>query len=34
MVLGHSCDPPILARLHQHLPTLRADLATGDSVDL
>jgi glyoxylase-like metal-dependent hydrolase (beta-lactamase superfamily II) len=34
MVLGHSCDPPILARLHQHLPTLRAALATGDSVDL
>ena len=34
MVLGHSCEPPILARLHQHLPTLRVDLATGDSVDL
>jgi len=34
MVLGHSCDPPVLARLHRHLPTLRVDLATGDSVDL
>ena len=33
-VLGHSCDPTVLALLARHLPRLRADLATGDSVQL
>ena len=34
IVLGHSCDRALLTRLTHHLPRLRADLATGDSVDL
>ena len=34
IVLGHSCDRALLARLTQHLPQLRADVATGDCVDL
>lgn len=34
IVLGHSCERPLLARLAQHLPRLRADLATGDRVEL
>ena len=33
-VLGHSCDGKLLARLARHLSRLRADLATGDCVDL
>lgn len=34
IVLGHSCDRVPLARLTQHMPGLRADLSTGDCVDL
>jgi phosphoribosyl 1,2-cyclic phosphodiesterase len=34
MVLGHSCDRALLARLTHHLPRLRADVATGDCVEL
>jgi hypothetical protein len=34
IVLGHSCDRAQLARLTQHMPRLRADLSTGDCVDL
>ena len=34
IVLGHSCDRAPLARLMPHLPGLRADLSTGDCVDL
>jgi Cft2 family RNA processing exonuclease len=34
IVLGHSCDRALLARLTQHMPRLRADLSTGDCVDL
>jgi uncharacterized protein len=34
IVLGHSCDRGLLARLTQHMPRLRADLSTGDCVDL
>lgn len=33
-VLGHSCDQTQLSRLKQRMPRLRADLATGDRVDL
>jgi hypothetical protein len=33
-VLGHSCERALLARLTQHLPHLRADVATGDCVEL
>ena len=33
-LLGHSCDPPALARLKAHLPGLRADLVTGAALDL
>ncbi|HTS20671.1 MAG TPA: MBL fold metallo-hydrolase [Casimicrobiaceae bacterium] len=33
-VLGHSCEPAVLARLARHLPRLRAALATGDCLDL
>lgn len=33
-VLGHSCDHAVLSRLAAHLPSLRADLATGDHIDL
>lgn len=34
IVLGHSCDRAILARLAAHMPSLRTDLATGDYLDL
>lgn len=34
IVLGHSCDAATLAELARHLPQLRADVATGDRVDL
>lgn len=34
MLLGHSCDGRVLAALARHLPLLRADLSTGDSLDL
>jgi hypothetical protein len=33
-VIGHSCDRAQLTKLERRLPRLRADLATGDSVDL
>lgn len=33
-VLGHSCDHAVLSRLAAHLPSLRADLTTGDCIDL
>lgn len=34
IALGHSCDLATLARLARQLPQLRADLATGDCIDL
>ena len=34
IVLGHSCDSALLARLTRHIPGLHADLSTGDCVDL
>jgi hypothetical protein len=34
MLLGHSCEPSALARLARHLPALRSDLRTGDTVTL
>ena len=34
IVLGHSCERALLARLTRHLPRLRADVATGDGLDL
>lgn len=34
MVLGHSCDQAVLARLAKHIAGLRTDLATGDSLDI
>ncbi len=34
IVLGHSCEPEALARLAAHLPSLRMDLATGDSLEI
>lgn len=34
IVLGHSCDTAMLARLARRIRGLRADLATGDSLDL
>lgn len=34
IVLGHSCERDALARLAPHLPRLRAELATGDALDL
>jgi hypothetical protein len=34
IVLGHSCDTAMLARLARRIRGLRADLATGDSFDL
>ena len=33
-VLGHSCDRAALDRLKRHIPRLRADLATGDQVEV
>jgi hypothetical protein len=33
-VLGHSCDRAALEQLKRRIPRLRADLATGDRVDL
>jgi hypothetical protein len=33
-VLGHSCDRALLAQLTRYIPRLRADLSTGDCVDL
>jgi Cft2 family RNA processing exonuclease len=32
-VIGHSCDRAVLTRLAAQMPSLRTDLATGDSVD-
>jgi hypothetical protein len=34
IVLGHSCERPALEQLKRHIPRLRADLATGDWVEL
>jgi glyoxylase-like metal-dependent hydrolase (beta-lactamase superfamily II) len=34
VVLGHSCDPDALVRLAEHVPALRVDAATGDTLDL
>lgn len=33
-LVGHSCEPAILADLASHLPQLRTTLATGDRLDL
>jgi glyoxylase-like metal-dependent hydrolase (beta-lactamase superfamily II) len=33
-VLGHSCEHAVLERLARHVPRLRADLATGDCIDI
>jgi hypothetical protein len=33
-VLGHSCDPSVLARMKPHIPKLDAALATGDGLEL
>ena len=34
VVVGHSCDRATLTRLKRHIPRLRADLATGDRLEL
>jgi hypothetical protein len=34
IVLGHSCEREALDQLERHIPHLRADLATGDRLDL
>ena len=34
VVIGHSCEPSALEALAQHLPRVRAKLATGDSLDV
>jgi uncharacterized NAD-dependent epimerase/dehydratase family protein len=34
IVLGHSCDREALEQLKRHIPRLRADLATGDRLEL
>ena len=34
LLLGHSCEPAALRRLAQHLPTLRADIVTGATLEL
>jgi hypothetical protein len=34
IVLGHSCERKALKQLERHIPRLRADLATGDRLDL
>jgi glyoxylase-like metal-dependent hydrolase (beta-lactamase superfamily II) len=34
LVLGHSCEPAPLARLAAHLPSLRVDARTGDTLTL
>ena len=34
IVLGHSCEREALGQLERHIPRLRADLATGDRLDL
>jgi hypothetical protein len=33
-VLGHSCEPGMLARLATHVAGLRADIATGAHIDV
>jgi len=33
-VLGHSCDTAALARLARHIPNLRADAKTGDTLSV
>jgi hypothetical protein len=34
IVIGHSCEHEALDRLKRHIPHLRADLATGDRLDI
>ena len=34
IVLGHSCEQGVLDRLFARMPSLRADLATGDHIDI
>ena len=34
LAIGHSCDREMLEQLAQHMPSLRTDLATGDTVEL
>jgi hypothetical protein len=34
LVLGHSCDRATLTRLAAHMPQLRVDAATGDSLEI
>jgi len=34
LVLGHSCDAAALARLVRHIPNLRADAKTGDTLSV
>jgi hypothetical protein len=34
IVLGHSCERAVLEQLKRHIPRLRADLATGDRLEL
>ncbi|MDQ6618156.1 MAG: MBL fold metallo-hydrolase [Pseudomonadota bacterium] len=34
LLVGHSCEPLALERLGRHLPRMRADLRTGDTLDL
>ena len=34
LVLGHSCDTAALARLARHIPNLRADAKTGDTLSV
>jgi len=34
LVLGHSCDHAMLTRLAAHMPQLRVDAATGDSLEI
>ena len=34
MVIGHSCEQPVLERLKRSIPRLEATLATGDHIEL
>ena len=34
LLLGHSCETPALERLGRHLPELRTDLVTGDTLEI
>jgi hypothetical protein len=33
-MLGHSCERPLLERLARYMPQLRADVATGDCIEI